>query len=277
MHGAKRFWMRADWPRFAGAGWEERIMHLHLTDRLHEKQGRSIVRWQLRSGSEGLTVYLKRHYRLPRWLGWLSLLFPRKSWSPAAQEWHHLERARQLGIPVPEAIAAGEWIGRWGKLRSFLAVKELTGMLPLHEAIPTAAKRLAPAAFTAWKRGMLAEIARLVRLLHEQNWFHKDLYLCHFYVAENDIRNDFGDWKNRVYLIDFHRLARHRWTRKFWQLKDLAQLLYSSEVEGMSAADGREFWQQYTGGHSHHWLGRLVTWKARHYRNHNSKKLRLSV
>ncbi|HLW68795.1 MAG TPA: lipopolysaccharide kinase InaA family protein [Gemmataceae bacterium] len=269
INGSQRLWMQPDWPRFAGDGWEARIMQLHLTDRLHKKQGRSIVRWQLRAGSEQLTVYLKRHHRLPRWLGWLSILFPGRPWSPALQEWHHLQQARQLGVPVPEAVAAGEMTKTWGTFQSFLVVKELEGMLPLHEAIPLAAKRLSGGAFANWKRGLLTEMARLARLLHERAWFHKDLYLCHFYVPENDIRDDVGDWKNRVYLIDFHRLGRHPWTKWFWQVKDLAQLLYSSQFEGISNEDRREFWWQYTGGRSKPWLARLVRWKAQRYRRHN--------
>jgi heptose I phosphotransferase len=270
-YGMRRFWAQPEWTQFAGADWTERIMHLCLTDRLHEKQGRSIVRWRLNAGCEQLTVYLKRHYWLPRPLGWLAVLFPTRVWSPAAREWQNLEQARQLGITVPEAIAAGEMTGPWGKLQSFLAVKELTGMLPLHEAIPLAAQRLTEVAFADWKRGLLAEITRLVRLLHDRAWFHKDLYLCHFYIAENDIRSEVDNWTGRVCLIDFHRLARHLWTKPFWRAKDLAQLLYSSEVEGVSTADRQEFWRQYTGGRSCPWLARLVTWKARRYRQHNRK------
>src|SRR5262249_1950201 len=171
MHGTRRSWMRPDWPRFAGADWPHHLMGLRLTDRLHEKQGRSIARWELRAGSELLVVFLKRHHRLPRFLGWLSLLLPKMSWSPGAREWHHLQQARHLGVPVPEAVAAGEWVGPWGRLQSFLAVKELTGMLALHEAIPLAAKRLSPDSFANWKSGLVTEMARLARLLHDRAWF----------------------------------------------------------------------------------------------------------
>ena len=34
-----------DWPRFAGADWPATIMTVRATDKLHEKQGRSIARW----------------------------------------------------------------------------------------------------------------------------------------------------------------------------------------------------------------------------------------
>ena len=58
------------------------------------------------------------------------------------QEYRHLEWAREQGVPVPAAVAAGEFIGPWGRLSSFLAVEELTDMLPLHQAIPLAASQL---------------------------------------------------------------------------------------------------------------------------------------
>ena len=60
---------RPDWDQFAGEGWEERIMAEPVTDRLHEKQGRSIGRRIFVEGRRELSVYLKRHYRLPWWHG----------------------------------------------------------------------------------------------------------------------------------------------------------------------------------------------------------------
>ena len=160
------------------------------------------------------------------------------------QEWEHLQWAQAQGLPVPEAVAGGEIIGPWGRLQSFLAVRELTGMLALHEAIPAAAARLDPAAFARWKRGLAAEMARLAAALHRRRWFHKDLYLCHFYVAEDDTAR-LPSWRGRVQLIDLHRLARHAWTWPIWLTKDLAQLWYSSEIPGVTARDRIAFWRAY--------------------------------
>src|SRR5205823_15020004 len=120
------------------------------------------------------------------------------------------------------AVAAGEFVGPWGRLQSFLAVEELAGMLPLHEAIPLAAERLPPATFTVWKRGLIAEMARIARASHDRHWYHKDLYLCHFYVPEADTRRVPPDWAGRLYLIDFHRLSRHPLTSLMFRAKDLA-------------------------------------------------------
>jgi hypothetical protein len=92
--GVQRLRHRADWPRFVESNWAERIMALAVTDRFHAKQGRSTGRWILQAQEQRLAVYLKRHYRLPRWRGLLASLWPDAGWSPALQEWRHLEWAR---------------------------------------------------------------------------------------------------------------------------------------------------------------------------------------
>ncbi len=275
-HGVRRIRQRPDWVYLAGADWADRIMDIAVTDRFHTKQGRSTGRWVLQPKGQQLAVYLKRHYRLPWWRGILAAVWPEGGWSPALQEWRHLEWARTEGMPVPAAVAAGEYIGPWGRLRSVLAIEELAGMLPLHEAIPAAhlaMGRLEPGVFHRWKRTLILELARLARVLHQRRCFHKDLYLCHFYIPGGDVET-LPAWRGRVHLIDLHRLAHHPWTWWWWQVKDLAQLLYSSEVGGVTARDRLRFWRVYLGRQRHsltgRWLRRCVLLKWRRYRRHNT-------
>ena len=266
----------SDWQRFAGEGWEERIMTEPVTDRLHEKQGRSIGRRVFVDGRQRLSVYLKRHYRLPRWWGVLATLFPDQAWSPGLQEWQHLKWAAAQGFPVPRPVAAGQTVGPWFQLQGFLAIEELHGMLPLHEAIPLAARRLELTTFARWKRGLIAELARLARELHRRSVFHKDLYFCHFYIPEEFTSTPPENWSNRVVMIDLHRLARHPVLGVWWQAKDLAQLLYSSDVFGVTARDRLRFWKMYRLGWPKHpqsgLLGLLVKWKWRFYRRHARRR-----
>jgi heptose I phosphotransferase len=280
VRGAQRLHARPDWAGFVGAGWANRIMRVAVTDRFHAKQGRSTGRWILDADGRRLAVYLKRHYRLSWWRGLFAALWPGKGWSPALEEWRHLEWARAQGLPVPAAVAAAEFIGPWGRLQSVLAVEELHDMLPLHEAIPAAAARLDAGTFHAWKRGLTAELARLARTFHERRAFHKDLYLCHFYIPRADTERRVADWRGRVHVIDLHRLGRHPWTWPLWQVKDLAQLLYSSDVPGVTARDRLRFWRCYLGTGRRRgwgrWLGWLVRLKWRRYRRHNEKRQRLS-
>jgi hypothetical protein len=283
VRGTRRVLHRADWPEFAGHDWADRIMDVPVTDRFHAKQGRSTGRWILDKPDPAcgpprrLAVYLKRHYAVPSWHGLLALVWPRGQWSPAMQECRHLEWARQQGVPVPEAVAAAEFVGPWGRLRSCLVVEELAGMLPLHEAVPLAARRLDPATFRIWKKTLVAEMARLARMLHDRRCFHKDLYLCHFYIARADTAV-LPTWRGRVSLIDLHRLTYHRWTWWLWQVKDLAQLLYSSEIPGVDVRDRLAFWREYremgTSPRYDLFLRRWVLFKWRRYRNHNLRQKR---
>lgn len=266
----------ADWDRFAGPEWEERIMSEPVTDRLHEKQGRSIGRRIFSAGNARLRVYLKRHYRLPWWHGLLATLFPNTAWSPGLQEWQHLVWADAEGFAVPRPVAAGQLAGPWFRLQGFLAVEELHDMLPLHQAVPLAARQLSPAGFARWKRGLIAELARLARELHRRKVFHKDLYFCHFYIPELFTRIPLESWTNRVVMIDLHRLGRHRLTAPWWQGKDLAQLLYSSAVPGVTARDRVRFWKLYRAGWKGHaprrWLLPFVRWKWRLYERHARRR-----
>ncbi len=275
--GVRYLRRQADWDRFAGAGWAERIMSDPLTDREHRKQGRSIGRKVFAEGRDTLSVYLKRHFILSRWAGLKATLFPALAWSPGLQEWQRICWAQEQGFRVPRPVAAGQFIGPWGRLSGFLAVEELHGMLPLHEAVPRAARALAAPAFARWKRGLTGELARLARELHRRRVFHKDLYFCHFYVPESFTRAAPPDWTNQVVMIDLHRLERHTLTAHVWQIKDLAQLLFSSDVEGVTARDRARFWKLYRGewpgGRAPgSWLVPLVQWKAGRYHRHNCRK-----
>ena len=276
--GVRRLRQQPHWPEFAGSDWAERIMQTDVTDRFHAKQGRTIARWTLDRDNRRLVVYLKRHYRLPWRHGLMALLWPEGNWSPAMQEWEHLQRARSAGLPVPTAAAGGEFIGPWGQFRSFLAVEELTGMLALHEAIPLAAERLDADTFRRWKRGLIRQMVALTRNLHDRRWFHKDLYLCHFYIDEDDTRRLPDDWRERVRLIDLHRLAHHRWTWPWWRIKDLAQLLYSSDVPGVEARDRSWFWRLYFGAarrrRSIRWLRKMILLQAWNYQRRHERRLR---
>ena len=242
--GVRRIRQEPRWEQFAGPDWVDRIMAVAATDRFHAKQGRTIARWALEADGRRLVVYLKRHYRLPWWHGMLALLWPDGCWSPALAEWEHLAWARRHGLPVPDAVAGGEYIGPWGRFQSFIAIEELTGMLALHQAIPLAATRLGDVSFQRWKAGLVREMVAIVHELHSRRRFHKDLYLCHFYINEEDTSR-VPDWRGRVRLIDLHRLGRHSLTSFWRRTKDLAQLLYSSDVPGVTARDHLRFWRHY--------------------------------
>jgi heptose I phosphotransferase len=153
-------------------------------------------------------------------------------------------------------------------------------MLPLHEAIPAAMRRLDACTFRRWKRGLAAELARLAAELHSRRRFHKDLYLCHFYIAEEDTAR-LPAWHGCVRVIDLHRLAHHPWTWPLWLAKDLAQLWYSSEISGVEMRDRVAFWRAYRQAHAgaarSGWLRALIRIKVWSYRRHSTRGGRRSL
>jgi heptose I phosphotransferase len=245
------------------------VMTLRSSDRHHAKQGRSTARVRFEGPSGPLSVYLKRHDCLPWAARLAALVDPAGRHSPASAEWAHLERARALGIAVPEVVAAGERIGPWGKLQGFLMVEELAGCLPLNEALPELAATLDPRRFAALKRELVAEMAEIAARLHGVRVFHKDLYLCHFFLPMDSI----PPRGRRLTLIDLHRLREHRLTAGRWLRKDLGQLLFSTYgVVGIDDRDRLRFWARYRkrmGLRWPRWQSHLVRAKAARYLAHN--------
>jgi heptose I phosphotransferase len=243
------------------------VMAIDSSDRYHAKQGRSTARVRFDTPTGRLSVYLKRHDRLPWSRRLAALVAPWGDHTPATSEWRHLERARALGVPVPEVVAAGEEVGPWGRLRGFLMVTELVGADEVNRVIPRLADALEPAAFARFKREIVVEMAAIAAKLHSSKSFHKDLYLCHYFL---DPTLPSG---RRLTLIDLHRLGRHRFAPWRWRLKDLGQLLYSTEgVAGIDDRDRLRFWKHYRAGMTLLWPrleARAIRAKAARYLSHN--------
>jgi hypothetical protein len=273
---------RSSLPEDVAAG----VMGLDAQDRLHAKQGRSTARVVFHDGepigpddkpqTRRLSVYLKRQYRLPWTVRLAAMIDPAGRHSPAGAEWAHLERGRSLGLDVPEVVAAGERIGPRGGLSGFLMVAELIGCEALHEAIPRLARNLDPWAFASLKRRLIEDMARIAATLHSARLFHKDLYLCHFFLDLERLAA--GEETLRLVLIDLHRLsstatrAGAAWLR--W--KDLGQLLYSTfDVDGIDDRDRVRFWRSYRKRSPAAWSAAqawIVKYRAARYRAHNRKR-----
>lgn len=267
-------------PRYGSAlppDLDASIMTLDSRDRLHAKQGRSTARVVFHPASgpaetpRPLAVYLKRHFRLPWPARLLALVDPAGRHSPGAAEWAHLERARALGVPVPDVVAGGERIGPWATLQSYLLVAELTGCEELNVCLPALARELPPGDFARLKRKLIAEMARIAGALHAARVFHKDLYLCHFFLDIQRLRQE--PCEPRLALIDLHRLTEHRLWPDRWRWKDLGQLLFSTHgIDGIDDRDRLRFWKHYRRHlalRNPEWQARMIRLKAARYLAHN--------
>jgi heptose I phosphotransferase len=274
VHGVNWTWINENYRAQLPADLAATVMDLECRDRFHAKQGRSTARVVLHQADRPLPVYLKRHFRLPWAARVRALLNPAGRHSPAAAEWVRLERVRNLGISVPEVVATGERIGPRTGLQSFLMIAELTGSTALNELLPQLAARLDRFDFAALKRRVVKETARITATLHCARVFHKDLYLCHFFL--NPDGDDPISHGPRLTLIDLHRLEQHRLLAGWWRWKDLAQLLYSTDgVVGINARDRARFWKWYCrlAGIKRPALdARVIRLRTARYRDHNRKQ-----
>jgi heptose I phosphotransferase len=168
---------------------------------------------------------------------------------------------------VPEVVAAGEEIGPWGRLRGFLMVTELSGADEVNRVIPRLFAVIDAGEFARLKREVIIEMAEVAARLHAARFFHKDMYLCHFFL---DPSLPAG---RRVTLIDLHRLGHHRAFSWRWRWKDLGQLLYSTEgVVGIDDRDRHRFWKHYRARMRLAWPrieSKAIRTKAARYLAHN--------
>ena len=86
-----------------------------------------------------LAVYLKRHSSAPWWRPAAGDAVAGRRLVARLQGVGASGMGAGRGVPVPRTVAAAEYVGPAGRLRSFLAVEELHDMLPLNEAVPLAA------------------------------------------------------------------------------------------------------------------------------------------
>lgn len=141
--------------------------------------------------------------------------------TPADQEAQGIRLLQQANIPTVPLVA-------WGHLtdgRSFLITEDLAGYRPADQ-------------LGANLEQALPALAQLAAKLHAANLHHRDLYLCHFFVNE----------QNEVRLIDAGRVKQlpgrpFRWR---WIVKDLAQAAYSMLEKGWPMEFQRRFLECYS-------------------------------
>lgn len=234
------------------------------TDDYVEKQGRSTGRYRLEIGGEMLSLYVKKHFRLPWWQRPLAML----GTFPGPHEWKNLQTVAALGVRVPDAVFVGA--ERDHACASVLAVRELEGYLPLHIYVPGPLARIPEPARRRRKQALIARLVDVARRLHANHYHHRDFYLCHFFLRDDPAAPDGFD----LVLIDFGRLLHSRMPR--WRVKDIAGLLFSTDVPGVSRTDRLRFYKQYLGikkldEPAKRWARRIMA-KVQRYKRHNDAR-----
>ncbi|QGJ70428.1 Hypothetical protein PBC10988_21250 [Planctomycetales bacterium 10988] len=240
------------------------LMELSPCDEYVEKQGRSTGRYTLPTQSQPIPVFIKKY----RNFSWWETKWNRASSFPGPLELQNLCKIQSLSIPVPEPIAAG--VHREHPDKSFLIIRELPGYEPLHQVIPRLFAGKMSSERKQLKKRLLHRLAMIGQTMHAARCFHQDFYLCHFFFKLDETAEE----GFHLAMIDFLRLISSR--RRRWQVKDLAQFLYSTfGVEGITTADRMRFFLEYHNAArftpANRRLLQAVIRKGQRYDRHNQK------
>lgn len=184
------------------------------------------------------TCFLKRYERIPPREQLRQLWSQRSRGGPAKAEVDYIRRLARIGVPSMTLVAHGTEKGGWFPSRSFIITKAIEGESlerltlrcgPEPDSIPSPTDR----------HEIIRQLAFVVRRMHEERFFHRDLYLCHVFLMRNT------NGKVVLRLIDLARMIERPFLTRRWIIKDLAALEYSSPSPLVTRADRLRFLYYY--------------------------------
>ncbi|MBN1436920.1 MAG: lipopolysaccharide heptosyltransferase II [Sedimentisphaerales bacterium] len=183
---------------------------------------RERMRIELTSGADDKRVIYLKRYGPPTLSQRLKRAFTCGAHVTAGCDFQAALALAKAGIDVPRPVAIG-WQGQGPReKRSFVMLEELPNAEALERLLPDQKQKQNQYTLLADRRKLITTLAQLVKRLHDQGFFHRDLYLCHVFLAKDRAG------KERLCLIDLQRVFQPRYRCRRWQIKDLAQLYYSA-------------------------------------------------
>ena len=197
------------------------------------------ARRTLRTEVDGRGYFVKIH----RGIGWAeiakNLLTAKLPVLGAGQEWQAIQRLTEAGVPTMTAVAYGERGSNPADQHSFIITEELAPTTDL-EVLSLDWARQPPE--PRLKRALIAEVARMVGMMHRAGVNHRDCYICHF-LLHTDKPVTADDFKLSV--IDLHRAQVRLQITRRWRNKDLAALYFSALDIGLTRRDKLRFVRDY--------------------------------
>lgn len=200
-------------------------------DRLEGEVFREVSRRRtLRLSIQGKSYFLKIH----RGVGWgeifKNLVQLRLPVLGARNEWLAIQRLTDAGVPTMEAVLYLEEGGNPASRRSAIMTRDLENRVSLehHEPADAVEKWL-----------LTTRIADMARRMHQAGVNHRDFYLCHFLMHEDEHQD--------LRLIDLHRAQIRSRVPDRWLVKDLGALLFSAFDRQLTRRDLLRFLRVYRG------------------------------
>lgn len=193
-----------------------------------------------------LHFYVKRHLGC----GWKEVLKEwyrlRKPVVSARTEWEGAARLTAAGLRVPKVLGKGERGHHPQRVESFVVLEALEDCETL-EYFRRGWLAVEGSRWVALKQALIAEVAQMCRTLHGCGINHRDLYINHFLIARERIRQWTPGRPLPLYLIDLHRVQQRPRVPQRWLRKDLSSLLFSALDAELSSSDCLRFLRVYLG------------------------------
>lgn len=188
----------------------------------------------IRSGKNRETLeftHNKKKYYIKRFKNgsiidqWLYRFGINKFCNDALNEYHAYAFLKNIGILTPKLVCFGNEQKLFNN-RTFVISEKISNFIQLDTFLTTKNNNYSKQRQTS----IYAELVNMVNKMHAHGIIHHDLYLCHFLMDLNSLKNN----KIRYYLIDYHRLEKKKAISKAMLIKELGDLLFSIKYFGNS-------------------------------------------
>ncbi|MCD6460715.1 hypothetical protein J7L67_08630, partial [bacterium] len=177
-------------------------------------------------------MFIKKHFPAKKKL---SVKENKKIICHARQEWinHLLCSDLEINVPVPVLWGYDEY-----NASSVMVTLEISNSESLEQILKNGGL---PNDFLK-RFDFIAQIAAIAKSLHQNNYCHKDFYTGHILVQSEGL-TDIND--PVFYLIDLQRVAKLKFLKQRWAVKDIAQLNFTSDYGCVSDKDRLRFMKLY--------------------------------
>jgi len=183
------------------------------------------------------TVFMKRYDQPPVFVQLKNWLSHHNRKSEAFHEFDAADKLTASGINTPKVISYGEQRNTLFETRSFIISEKIPDAESLERKLPDCFDEPAINVKLKQRRNFIVQGATFIRKFHETNYRHRDLYLAHIFHGES----------GKFYLIDLARVFKPILMRRRFQIKDIAQVYYSSPGKNFSKTDRMRFYMTYAG------------------------------
>lgn len=233
-------WLRDDFQK----AWKG-LDAFSKADALEGEEFRNVKsRRTLRFEQQGIGYFAKVHHGV----GWgeifKNLLSFRLPILGAENEWHAIKRLQELGIETMTAVGYGTRGLSPASRHSFILTEALDDTVSLEDYCAN------------WKTNkplfsnkllLLNQLAVTSKTLHENGICHRDYYICHFLLHDENAFTSGDVAKPKLSLIDLHRALIKTNLARRWVVKDVAGLYFSAMHIGLTQRDFMRFMRLYSG------------------------------